>query len=341
MTAAQGLQDAQTVRALDVLVVDDDPASRRSLAQAVLALGQRCRVAGDGREALQLHLARRADVILSEWRMPNVDGLELCRRTREAPVEEVPHFVLITALRGKESFLEGMRAGADDYLVKPLEPEVLDARLRAAFRIAGARQSLVVRSRALERESERLRAAAAVDPLTQASNRLRLERDLERFADCAVRYGHRYCAAVCDIDWFKSYNDQFGHLAGDDALRIVSDAIRGQLRRGDEFYRVGGEEFLAVLPEQSLSTARSCMERVRAAVAGLKPAAEGGPLARRLTISVGLAEFRPAPGGQAIKPWLERADAALYRAKARGRNCVEVDPWSPSGEHRAGPREGT
>jgi diguanylate cyclase (GGDEF)-like protein len=150
---------------------------------------------------------------------------------------------------------------------------------------------------------------------------LRLKEDLEPLEGRAARYGHRYCAALCDVDAFKAYNDCFGHLSGDDALCQVAPAIQAHLRSGDTLYRYGGEEFLAILPEQSLAGAKIGMDRVRQEVEKLgirhAPVAPG-PF---LTISVGIAEL----GGGAVDDWLRRADAALYRAKSLGRNRVEAE----------------
>jgi two-component system chemotaxis response regulator CheY len=167
-------------------------------------------------------------------------------------------------------------------------------------------------------------AAARTDPMTEAANRLHLQEDLEGIADRARRYGHHYCAAFCDVDGFKSYNDTFGHLAGDGAIRAVSRTIHQQLRCGDGFYRYGGDEFLVLLPEQSLAGAGECLERVRIAVESISDLAGGESIARPLTISVGIAELRSVQDKDPIQSWLEQADKALYRAKARGRNCIEI-----------------
>lgn len=317
-----------TTPALKVIVVDDDAASRAALAMAVRALGYECRCAADGLEAWQLHVADPAHVILSDRTMPGMDGLELCKRVRDgSSPEQYTQFILVTAQGEKERFLEGMNAGADEYLSKPVDLDELEARLRAAFRAAHAHEMLAAENRAIHKESERCLEMARTDPLTQAATRLQLQSDLEAIVARAARYGHRYCAAFCDIDWFKSYNDLYGHLSGDDAIRIVSRTIQGQLRKGDGFYRYGGEEFLVLLPEQNLQDAAECMERVRRAVASLPDAACGGALRRAITLSVGVAELTLNSHDDTIASWLQRADDALYQAKARGRNRVEID-WN-------------
>lgn len=314
--------------ALKVLVVDDEESVREALANVVRSLGHSCFVAADGLEACRIQKDDPAHVILSDWNMPRMSGVELCRRVREAP-GNYTQFILVTALDDKESFLEGMRAGADDYLAKPVDVDELDVRLRAVCRVALAQRDLEDNNRALRGVSERALADARTDPLTQAGNRLRLREDLLGIVERARRYGNRCCAALCDIDWFKSYNDVFGHLAGDNALRVIARTIQGQLRQGDGFYRYGGEEFLVLLPEQSLTGSIECMERARRSVAAIPVAARGGLLGRPLTISVGIAELTVQGEGDSVSSWLHRADAALYRAKDGGRNRIDVGPSHP------------
>jgi two-component system, cell cycle response regulator len=312
---------------LNVLVVDDDEDSRAAIARAVRRLGHRCRCAADGVEAWRIHREDPAHVILSDWMMPGIDGLELCKRVREEPgPAHYTHFIFVTGKGERERFLEGMAAGADDYIVKPFDLAALEARLSAACRAAIAYEALGAQNRELHKESVRCLAAASTDPLTHAASRLRLQSDLEAIVDRARRYGHTCCAAFCDVDQFKNYNDSFGHLNGDDAIRLVSSTIQKQLRKGDGFYRYGGDEFLLLLPEQSVQGAAECLERVRRAVSALPDVASSGSLLRPITISAGIAPLILTSEGEVIASWLNRADSALYRAKARGRNRVEVDP---------------
>jgi two-component system chemotaxis response regulator CheY len=135
----------------------------------------------------------------------------------------------------------------------------------------------------------------------------------------ASRYGHLYTLAICDIDDFKRYNDVFGHLAGDDVLQRVADALRTQLRSSDSLYRYGGEEFVVLLPEQTLSDGVRVLDRIRAAVEHLGITS---PTGRPLTISAGVAELN-GDRDATVSKWIERADVALYQAKTNGRNRVE------------------
>lgn len=299
---------------LDILVAEDDDAGRQGLEKALAVLGHGCRLARDGEEAWELHRARRADVILSDWHMPRLDGVSLCKRLRasEAP-PTYTYFILLTAYDDKEHFVRGMEAGADDYHTKPVDLDELRARLVSARRVVALRRTLAQSNADLRRDSQRIFAVARVDPLTQTGSRLRMEEDLRALWDRALRYGHGYCVGIVDVDRFKDFNDARGHLAGDEVLRGVARAAMETLRRGDAVYRYGGDELLVVLPEQSLDLAARALERVRAAVEKL-----GGP-----TVSVGVAQWGPADG--APDGAIARADAALYRAKQSGRNRVEAD----------------
>lgn len=319
---------AAPTKPLRVLVVDDDEDARRALQAVVLSLGHRCRVARDGREALEKRRESPVDVIISDCCMPEIDGFELCRRVRTDEGDSYVYFIFATGLDDKESFLQGMDAGADDYLTKPIDLDELRARLVVAWRVCSRHRDLADTNSSLRRDSEASFLAARVDPLTGVANRLRLHEDLEALWSHKQRYGHRCSAAICDIDFFKLYNDAFGHVTGDEALQRVAGALRKHVRRGDGLYRYGGEEFLMILPEQPAQKAKAAMERVRREVERLAMLHAPSAPMRVLTISIGVAELGNDPSPEA---WIQRADAALYRAKACGRNRVEVDPAGAKG----------
>jgi diguanylate cyclase (GGDEF)-like protein len=310
---------------LKVIAADDDLDMREALAAAVEGFGLSCLLARDGLEAWEMHLANRADIILSDWKMPRMSGIDLCRKVRASDLPNAyTHFIFVTGNDDKAHLVEGMHAGADDYIAKPLDLDELEVRLEAARRVVTLNRELRENNNLLRRDSERSFAAARTDALTCASNRLALGEDLQALAARVARYRHRYCAALSDVDEFKAYNDHFGHLAGDEALRRVARAIHGGLRRGDSFYRFGGEEFLVILPEQTLAEAAAGMGRIRQEVENLKiphaPSA-GRPF---LTISTGISALG-SESSSSFDTWLERSDLALYSAKALGRNRVEIE----------------
>ncbi len=290
---------------MHVLIADDDPGTRLVVSAAVERLGHTCTVAEDGDEAWRLFREQAPHVVITDWQMPGIDGTALSRLIRDQSAGEYAYVIVLTGAADEEAARQTMEAGADDLLLKPLEPAHLERKLIAAARVT-----------ALHRQ---MHDDARHDAPTGLANRLRLAEDLEILRGRVVRYGHSYCFALFDIDDFKGFNDGSGHAAGDSALRAVAAALQAGIRTGDAIYRYGGEEFLVLLPEQSLETAAAAAERLRIAVEELGiPHPKGGAL----TISAGVAGL----DDKVIGPdeLFELADQALYRAKGGGRNRIEV-----------------
>ncbi|MGE3268290.1 MAG: diguanylate cyclase [Chloroflexota bacterium] len=315
---------------MKVLIAEDDAVSRLMLRRAIEQLGHEVLVATDGTDAWELYRQQEIDVIVSDWLMPGMDGIDLCQRVRNTQRETYTYFMLLTALEGKHHFRQGMRAGADDYLTKPLDREELHVRLQVAERVTSLHHQLAEKTRELERANLALAESARRDPLTGLGNRLQLREDLYRLQRWLERYGRGFGVALCDVDRFKLYNDRYGHVAGDDVLQSISQTVARTIRSGDMAYRYGGEELLIIMPEQSPETSVIAMERVREAVEHLAiPHAANRPYGV-VTISVGLV----AIGQGEQLPWeavLNQADTALYRAKADGRNRVALGANSALG----------
>jgi diguanylate cyclase (GGDEF)-like protein len=310
-------------RALTVLCVDDSAMARRLVTRYVADLGHVPSAAADGEEAWQAFQANpNIDAIISDWLMPGVDGLQLCQRVRASGDRPYTFFLLLTSVTGKPQVIQAMRAGVDDYLVKPFQKEDLEARLINAARVRDLYLDLARKQAELEELNSKLFDQARTDPLTQLGNRLRLREDLDTLHAQAQRYGHRYAVAMFDVDWFKAYNDRYGHGAGDDALRAVARALQQQLRAGDLAYRYGGEEFVVLLAGQTSANASVAAERMRRAVESLGMPHEGSPNGV-LTVSGGVAGL-PDDGSSTPEPPLAEADQALYTAKQSGRNRVQV-----------------
>jgi two-component system cell cycle response regulator len=251
-----------------------------------------------------------------------MDGIELCGRIRATQADRYTYFVLVTAMTEVEHVITAMAAGADDFIVKPLQQTALEAALIGAARVTALHEELRTQRSALERLNGLLHDDARRDPLTMIGNRLRLSEDLAAAVTQIDRTGREACVALLDIDHFKRYNDVLGHPAGDVALRTVGQALAGTIRGADTVYRYGGEEFLILLPEQTLETATSVLERVRAAVEHLAIPHPDNPPSGVVTISGGLA--LASPGATDVNDWLRQADVALYQAKAAGRNTIAV-----------------
>jgi diguanylate cyclase (GGDEF)-like protein len=289
---------------MHVLVADDDAGTRLLVSTAVERLGHRCSVAEDGTEAWRRYQDELPDVVITDWQMPGMDGTALAKAIRGHSASAYAYVMVLTGAADEQAARASMEAGADDLLHKPLDVAQLERKLIAAGRVTTLHR--------------RLHDDARHDPVTGLGNRLRLAEDLELLCGRVERYGHVYCIALFDIDDFKGYNDAAGHLAGDGVLRAVAQRLQREIRSGDALYRYGGEEFLVLLPEQSLESAALAAERLRAAVEALAlPHPAGGTV----TVSVGVAGT-----AEGCRPdeLFELADQALYRAKADGRNRVEV-----------------
>jgi diguanylate cyclase (GGDEF)-like protein len=322
-TTGSAQRAARPSTCLDVIVVEDEPWARKAIAEAVRTLGHSCRSAGDADEAWRMIESRHADVVVSDWEMPGMSGADLCRRIRDAEDGAYTYFILMTGHHDREHLLEGMAAGADDFQKKPIDLDELEARLVSAERVVALHRRLVARETELRRDSSALFAVSRTDPLTGIGNRLRMEEDLAAALARAQRYGHRFSLAIVDVDLFKQFNDGFGHLAGDEALRRVASTLRAGLRSADSVYRYGGEEFVVVLPEQGLMDAVLVVDRMRTALEQeriRRPERD-----RVLTFSAGVAELDPV-NDENVGTWIARADAALYHAKSNGRNRVEALP---------------
>ena len=304
---------------MNVVVVDDDPLVRLVMARAVTSMGHNALPAESGEAALELVEAKSIDVVISDWLMPGMTGLELCQLIRARDRVEYVYFVLVTALDDSEHALAGIAAGVDDCLVKPVRPFDLRLRLMVAERVTDLHRRLAERQRGLEQTNLEVALTARIDPLTGLGNRRKMDEDLEIFRSRRDRYDERFGVALFDIDHFKSLNDAAGHLVGDKALRDVATVVRTELREADMAYRYGGEELLVVLPA-GVRRVAAAAERIRRAVEHAAVPHPGRPGPETVvTLSVGV-----APGEGDVDSFLLAADSALYRAKSEGRNRMVV-----------------
>ncbi|MDB5540997.1 MAG: hypothetical protein JWQ89_2724 [Devosia sp.] len=303
-----------------ILIAEDDAASRLIIETVVRQLGHAVLPTKSGDEAWEAFQKADFDVVISDRSMPGMDGLELCRLVRSrSEVNKYTYFIFVTSSGDRRRVLDANEAGADDYLVKPLDADQLATRLVVAERITRLHGRLAAQQTQLELLNGQLFQQARTDSLTGLYNRLKLREDLDRLVVAAESLTGPYCALMIDIDHFKSYNDANGHLAGDKVLASVASVLRQGLRQGDHGYRFGGEEFLLVLESTSLEEGCEAAELCRTAIEDLKlPHASGANSV--VTISVGVAQWRQ--GNESVNSWLKQADIALYHAKSLGRNRV-------------------
>jgi diguanylate cyclase (GGDEF)-like protein len=304
-----------------VLIADKDLSARDAARRAVERFGYRCVVVADGAAAWERIVAESPDVVLASLALPSLSGLDLFRRVRERRPAPACYVVAIVGADDGEGLFAAMAAGADDFLLRPHQAEQLHARLQVAERLTLLFRQLGDTQAELDRARRALRASARTDSLTQLWNRLQLNDDLDLFQGQFQRYGHRYAAAIVDLDQFAAYNDAHGQLAGDEALRVVAQAVSRQLRTGDRAYRYGGDELVVLLPEQTIESARIAVERIREAVDGLALPHLGNPPWNLVTVSAGIAAFGE-DGGATYDTLLGRAESALRHAQADGGNRV-------------------
>lgn len=318
-----------------VLVADDDATSRLLLKAMATKLGHECLLATDGSQAWEVLSLGGIDVLLTDWLMPGVDGPELCRRVREELTGSYVYVVLITGLGDHERVLEGMGAGADDYLIKPVDPFAVQTRLVAAERMTALHRQLIDVRGQLEQANLELLGRSLTDVLTGLGNRRHMEEDLSSIHAAAARGGRSYGMALFDIDHFKRYNDHYGHVAGDDVLRRVAESMRATARAGERVYRYGGEEFLLLLPECTMEGAVRAAVRIREAVKELAlPHLARPTLPPVVTLSGGVTCWLPdAP--LPVPELLAQADEAMYEAKSAGRDRICVAAF---GTHLAADR---
>ncbi|MBK9169837.1 MAG: diguanylate cyclase [Bryobacterales bacterium] len=299
-----------------ILIAEDDPISRRLLETILGKWGYEVVVAHDGDQAwkhLQGDDAPR--LVIADWMMPGLDGIELCQRVRAR--ETPPHYtylLLLTARSQREDLVQGMEAGADDYVTKPFDANELKVRLRAGRRILELQQQLI-------EAQEALREQASRDALTGIRNRNAIFELLRLELNRAQRESSDLALVMADIDHFKDLNDTFGHLAGDKVLRESVARMVAMIRPYDAIGRYGGEEFLIILPGCDARAGAQRAESLRLAVCREPFDTSEGRMS--VTCSMGVTSTAEV-GKTDVDALVRAADAALYRAKNNGRNRVET-----------------
>ena len=305
-----------------ILVVDDHEDNIELLRARLEARGYEVDGAKDGQEALDQVERVCPDLILLDVMMPKMDGMEVVRRLKaKTAANELPFIPVImqTALDSTENKVEGLDAGADDYITKPINFAELEARVNSLLRIKSLQSSLSARERELQELNNKLREISLTDGLTQVENRRSLEERLNEMWQHSIRLHEPIALVMCDIDKFKSVNDHYGHQAGDSVLKEFAQLLKGEAREIDRVGRYGGEEFLLILPGTVLDAAVTFAERLREKVAKHTFSYSGGTLCR--TMSCGVAGS-PHPRIKDQEALLRAADNALYVAKETGRNRV-------------------
>ena len=299
---------------LRILVVDDSPIYRKLVDQS-LSNSYPLLFAKNGREALDLFAEHRPSFVITDWTMPDISGIELCQRIRRDFQEHYAYLILVTSNANKQQVIEGLAAGADDYLTKPFHPGELVARV-------GVGRRMIDLHRQLEAKNRQLQELALTDSLTSLPNRRAIDLWASRQISAAARHHFPFWVVMADLDNFKRINDTYGHEFGDTVLKGFAEVLKANTRQSNICGRLGGEEFLVILTHIDKAQARTAVERIRERFESLEFNFAGE--AARVTASFGVAGLHGSQTPE-LCDLLSRADVALYAAKRNGRNRVEFD----------------
>jgi len=305
-----------TAQDLQVLVVDDSPVYRKLVEHALEGSPYSLMFAKSGREAMELFARYLPAIVITDWMMPDLSGLELCQRLRADVHRGYTYVILLTSIAEKDNVVKGLAAGADDYLTKPFDPGELLARIGVGRRIIDLHRQIDAKNKLLEE-------MAHCDSLTGLPNRRAIEDWAARQLRGAARHGFPYWVVLADLDSFKSVNDTHGHIGGDVLLKKFAELLKTVIRASDICGRLGGDEFLLVITHVEAEDICKTVERFREKLAEQQFEIDNEKVS--ITASFGIAGF----SGSEILDFttlVRRADKALYAAKRGGRNLIRVEP---------------
>jgi two-component system cell cycle response regulator len=293
-----------------VLIVDDDEAVRSTMNEYIQTAGYNSEAVSCAEEALETIKKDEFQVIITDIILPAMGGLELTKSIKKTNDTDV---IVMTGYGDEYSYEEAINVGASDFVIKPVRLEELLLRLK---RVLKERELTKERVRMMEK----LQRLAVTDGLTKLYNSRSFYSQLETEVDRFNRYKHPLALLLLDLDFFKEYNDNYGHLEGDKVLVRFSQILKSCLRANDSAYRYGGEEFTVILPETAGAEARTVAQRIRSALEAERFSPENGQ-AVQITISIGVTEYH---GDEELSTFIQRADKAMYISKQSGRNKVSM-----------------
>jgi diguanylate cyclase (GGDEF)-like protein len=303
---------------MKILLVEDSPTLRFAMRNYIVEAGHKPLIAQSGEEALQMLETTPVDMIIMDVEMPGLNGFETTRLIREWLGGHWIPIIFVTGRNEDESYREGIEAGGDDYLIKPVSAMIIKAKIRAMERIADMRDQL-------NKLNGELEALSQMDSLTQIFNRRTFNELAQQQWLLATRQQNPISLLMIDVDHFKLFNDHYGHPAGDACLKKVSQAIQSCLHRPfDILGRYGGEEFIVLLPETDSAGAMSVAQLINQALSVMAMRHEASPTHHHVTVSVGGASCART-ANYSLEELIKRADRALYKAKHSGRNRALVD----------------
>jgi len=276
--------------------------------------------ANSGHQAIETFERERPSLVITDWVMPDLTGIELCQKIRAGAGSPYTYIIILTSNAEKENVVQGLSAGADDYLTKPFDRNELLARVRVGQRLVDLHRQIEAKNRLLEE-------LALTDSLTGLPNRRAIETWAARQISGAARYGFPLWVVLIDLDHFKRINDAYGHEAGDTVLKRFANILKSNTRLSDISGRIGGEEFLQVLTHADEHNVLIVVERIRKQFEAERFTWGGEHVS--VTASFGVAGFSGKNAPEFAK-LVSQADSALYRSKDHGRNRIEVEPLVPA-----------
>jgi len=310
---------------MKILVVDDSKFIRMVVTECIVSMGHEIINVENGDEAIDYISENDVDLVLMDVEMPGRNGFDITLAIRTMKVDDWFPIIFLTTKVDDDSFARGILAGGDAYLPKPINPLRLQLTVTAMERIYMMRQKLQSAQKDLLQANKELERLALYDQLTGLANRRNFDETLERQFKLSARNKSALSLIICDIDFFKIYNDTYGHLAGDECIQQISQAIKKAIYRPTDLAcRYGGEEFALILPETPLEGARHIAELIRQQVIELGVVHESSPASGSVTLSLGVATAYLEAGVESPEELINAADIALYLAKESGRNQVKT-----------------
>jgi diguanylate cyclase (GGDEF)-like protein len=297
-----------------ILLAEDDPVTRMLMTRFLKNAGYEVDAVADGSEALDRMTRRYYPMLVTDWEMPQMDGIALCKAVRNMQLDGYVYALLLTARDAKEHIIAGLEAGADDYIVKPVHEPELIARLNAGRRILALEHSLRV-------ANQRNRILSITDALTGTYNRRYLMEQLPREVERCRRYAYPLSVLMCDLDHFKNINDQRGHAAGDDVLQQFAARAQKSIRSNSDWMaRYGGEEFLIVLPETAHDDGLFVADKIRNVIASAPFTTRAGDTFVTSSFGVASTAIHGPDISLKVETLIRAADECLYKSKLSGRN---------------------